>query len=158
ELEKEPNNDVEQAQKILAGTTISGVISPATDVDYFQINMKRGQRLLFHAASASVDSKLNPEMKVFDLTGRQLAYSRALPNHDGLLDFTAPADGDFLLRLNQFTYTLGGTDYFYRLNVSAAPWIDAVYPPVVVPGKPTQVTVYGRNLPGGQKDPKAVQD
>ena len=45
------------------------------------------------------------------------ASARALPNEDGLLDFTAPADGDYLLRLHYFTYTLGGPDYFYRLNI-----------------------------------------
>ena len=47
-------------------------------------------------------------------------------------------------------YTQGGPDYFYRLSISTAPWIDAVFPPVVEAGKATQVTIYGRNLPGGQ--------
>src|SRR5262249_33973179 len=31
-------------------------------------------------------------------------------------------------------------------------------PPVVQPGKPATVTVYGRNLPGGKPDPTAVVD
>src|SRR5262249_3304512 len=45
-----------------------------------------------------------------------------------------------------------------RLTISTAPWIDAVFPPMVEPGKTTQVTVYGRNLPGGQPAPEAVVD
>ena len=157
-LEKEPNNEPEQAQKIAVGQTINGTISAPTDVDYFEFTAKAGQRFLFHAATASIDSKLYPEMRIFDAAGRQVAYSRPLPYQDGLLDFTAPADATYWLRLNQFTYTVGGTDFFYRLNVSTGPWIDAIHPPMVPAGKPTQVVVYGRNLPGGVKDPAAVVD
>src|SRR5262249_52496457 len=43
-------------------------------------------------------------------------------------------------------------------SISTAPWIDAVMPVVVEPGKTTPLVVYGRNLPGGQLDPAAVQD
>src|SRR5262249_22103428 len=34
--------------------------------------------------------------------------------------------------------------------------IDSIYPSVVEPGKPAQLTIYGRNLPGGQPDPTVV--
>ena len=156
--EKEPNNEPEQAQKIAVGQTINGAISAPTDVDYFEFTAKAGQRILFHAATASLDSKLHPEMRIFDVAGHQIAYSRPLPYQDGLLDFTAPADATYWLRLNQFTYTAGGTDFFYRLHIGTGPWIDAIHPPMVPAGKPTQVTVYGRNLPGGVKDPAAVVD
>jgi hypothetical protein len=156
--EKEPNNEPEQAQKIAVGQTINGSISAPTDVDYFEFAAKTGQRILFHAATASIDSKLHPEMRIFDAAGHQIAYSRPIPYKDGLLDFTAPADATYWLRLNHFTYTAGGTDFFYRLNVGAGPWIDAIHPPMVPPGKATPVTVYGRNLPGGIKDPTAVVD
>jgi hypothetical protein len=44
------------------------------------------------------------------------------------------------------------------LTISTGPWIDAVFPPVVEPGKTTLVTLYGRNLPGGQLDPSAVEN
>ena len=32
----------------------------------------------------------------------------------------------------------------------------SVYPPMIEPGKPAQVTLYGRNLPGGSPDPAAT--
>src|SRR5262249_15919512 len=38
------------------------------------------------------------------------------------------------------------------------PWIDAIFPPVVQPGKTSKVTLYGRNLPGGKLDPTIVLD
>lgn len=157
-LEKEPNNDIDQPQKIELGTTVSGSIANPTDVDYFSLTAKKGQRILIHVAGASIDSRINPEIAVFDLQNRRVAYTRALPNEDGLLDFTAPADGEFLIRLNQFTYTAGSGDYFYRMTVWPGPWVDVVYPPVVEPGKTSKVTVYGRGLPGGKVDPKAIVD
>ena len=43
--EKEPNNDVEQAQKIEIGSTITGNIATATDVDYYTFPGKKGQRV-----------------------------------------------------------------------------------------------------------------
>ncbi len=74
------------------------------------------------------------------------------PGTDAVLDATLAEDGDYYVRLRQFTYTLGGPEYFYRLTVSTGPWIDAVFPPVVEPGKTSKVTLYGRNLPGGKLD------
>src|SRR6516165_2967079 len=102
EMEKEPNNDVEQAQRVEIGTTINGVIAAPTDVDYSVFAGKKGQRVLMHCMAASIDSRLSPEIRLLDPTGQQLGYERAMPNQDGLLDVTLPADGDYYIRLNQF--------------------------------------------------------
>src|SRR5262249_5898878 len=42
--------------------------------------------------------------------------------------------------------------------VTTAPWIDAVVPRTIEPGKTAKVTVYGRNLPGGKADSKLTID
>jgi hypothetical protein len=157
-MEKEPNSDVDQAQRINQGTTVNGAVNAPTDVDYFVFAGKKGQRVVVHCAGASIDSRLTPELKLFDAAGRQVAAHRPPPGADGLVDYTLPEDGDYYVRLCQFTYTLGGPEYFYRLSVSTAPWIDAVFPPVVEPGKTSKVTLYGRNLPGGKLDPSVVLD
>jgi hypothetical protein len=156
--EKEPNNDVEQAQKVEIGTTINGTISAPTDVDYCSFAGKKGQRVLIHCLCASLDSRLHPEMDLIDPSGRKIANHRPEPERDGLLDATLPADGDYAVRLVHFTYTLGGPEYFYRLSISTAPYVDAVFPPMIEPGKTASVTLYGRNLPGGQPDQAAVLD
>jgi hypothetical protein len=103
---------------------------------------------------------------VYDNKDRQLASNRGYFGTDALTDFTAPQSGEYRIRVFLFTHTFrpaiagnmpqGASDYFYRLSVSAAPWIDAIVPNVVEPGKPTTVTVYGRNLPGSKPDPKAI--
>ncbi len=158
--EKEPNNEpAKEAQKIDIGTTVSGGIVNPTDVDFFVFAGKKGQRVLIHCLGASIDSRVMPEMRVFAKSSeKEIASDRATPGADGLLDVTLPADDEYLIRLNQFTYTAGGPEYFYRLNVSTGPWIDAVFPPMIEPGKTAQVTLYGRNLPGGKLDPASVLD
>jgi hypothetical protein len=157
-MEKEPNNDVEQAQRIGVGTTVNGIINAPTDVDYYVFAGKKGQRVVVHCAGATIDSRITPELKLFDASGRQVAYHRPPPASDALVDYTLPDDGDYYVRLCQFTYTVGGPEYFYRLSVSTAPWIDAVFPPMIEAGKTAKITLYGRNLPGGKPDPSAVID
>jgi hypothetical protein len=154
--EKEPNNDVDQAQRVELNSTINGTIAQPTDVDYYVFAGKKGQRVLIHCMAASIDSKLTPEIKVVDKDNREIAAGRAAPLNDSMVDLTLPEDGDFKVRLVQFAHQLGGPDLFYRLTITTGPWIDAVFPPMVEPGKETEVTVYGRNLPGGKSDPAVV--
>jgi len=65
----------------------------------------------------------------------RLAFGFGSKLRRGTLDVTLPDDGDYLVRLSKFTYTAGGPDYFYRLSIASAPYIDAVFPPMIEPGK-----------------------
>lgn len=157
-LEKEPNNDVNEAQRVPLNTTVTGAITATTDVDYFVFAGKEGQRVVLSCLTTSIDSRLEAAIEVYDAHNRQIAFNRNYRLGDALADCTLPADGDYTVRLYGFTYTSGDPEHFYRLSISTAPWIDAVFPPVVAPGKRAQLTVYGRNLPGGKPDPSAVVD
>src|SRR5207248_7906705 len=44
-LEKEPNNDVEQAQRVPLGCVVNGAITAPNDVDYYVFAGKKGQRV-----------------------------------------------------------------------------------------------------------------
>jgi hypothetical protein len=157
-LEKEPNNDVDKAQRVAMNTTVHGTISAPTDVDYYVFAGKKGQRVVVSCLSSSIDSRLPAALELYDTKDRLLAANRSYHGSDALLDCTLPQDGDYILRVFCFTYTQGGPEHFYRLTVSTAPWIDAVYPPMAEPGKRATLTLYGRNLLGGKLDPSAVVD
>jgi hypothetical protein len=148
--EKEPNNDVPEAQRIEVGTTINGVIANGTDVDYAVFAGKKGQKVVLSCLASSIDSRAKPMIEVYGASGQRLATNRSYRENDAVADLTLPEDGDYHVRLFEFTYQAGSPEHFYRLSISAAPWIDAVFPPAVEFGKPAQVTLYGRNLPGGQ--------
>ncbi len=156
--EKEPNNDVGEAQEIPLNSSVHGAITTPTDVDYYRFAGKKGQRVVVSCLASSIDSKLNAEVEVWDKAGTKLASNHNYHDNDALLDVTLADDGDYFVRVNSVAYLLGTAEHFYRLTVSTAPWIDAVFPPVVEPGKATQVTVHGRNLPDGKPDPTAVVD
>jgi hypothetical protein len=157
-LEKEPNNDVEQSQKIELNSTVSGAINAPTDVDYYTFTGKKGQRVVFSVLASSIDSRSHPALEVYDSKGKLLAANRNYHDSDALTDLTLAEDGDYTIRLFEFTHTQGTPEHFYRLSVTTGPWIDAIHPCVVEPGKETQLTVYGRNLPGGKLDPTALVD
>jgi hypothetical protein len=158
-LEKEPNNDVEQAQKIELNSVVHGAITTPTDVDYYVFPGKKGQRVIISCLASSIDSRLNAGLELYDgKSGRLLASNRRYNGSDALLEVTLADDGDYFVRVYEFTHTLGNAEHFYRLSVSTAPWIDAVFPPMIEPGKTAQVTVYGRNLPGGQPAAEVVSD
>jgi len=157
-VEREPNNDVPEAQRVDLESTVSGVISTPTDVDYFIFTGKGGQRVLAHCQAASIDSRLDAALELYTSAGQRLAFARRQGDIDALLDATLPADGDYYLRLFSYTYTRGDIQHLYRLTLTAGPWLDAAFPTGVVPGTTTQVTLYGRNLPGGRRDPKMVRD
>ncbi|HEV3079377.1 MAG TPA: PPC domain-containing protein [Gemmataceae bacterium] len=157
-LEKEPNNDVPQAQRVEINSTVNGVIAAPTDVDFYVFHGKKGQRVVVSCLASTIDSRLLAALELYDSRGSQLAFNRHYRNHDALVDCTLPADGDYYVRLYEFTHSQGSPEHFYRLTISTAPWIDAVQPVVVEPGKTTSLTVYGRNLPGGRPDPTAIED
>ena len=157
-MEKEPNNDVDQAQRIELNTTVNGAISAPTDVDYYVFAGKKGQRVVISCLASGIDSRLHAGVQLYDAGGRQLTFNRKYHENDALTDATLPGDGDYFVRVFEFTYSQGSPEHFYRLTVSTAPWIDAVYPPVVEPGKTSTLTVYGRNLPGGELDPAMAVD
>lgn len=154
-LEKEPNNDVGLAQRVELNTTVNGAISANTDVDYYVFAGKKGQRAIVSCLASSIDSRLHAAIEMYDATGKLLTMNRNYSGNDALIDCTLPEDGDYTVRLHEFTYTQGGPDHFYRLSITTAPWIDAIFPPVVEPGKPAKLTIYGRNLPGGIPAPNA---
>lgn len=160
--EAEPNNDIDQAQAVAVGVTINGTIDKPTDVDDYRFAGKAGERVVLSALTTSLDSRLGAALELYRLegtSGRKLASARGHASHgDAVLDATLPADGDYLVRVHDYTYTQGGPDAFYRLSVTRAPWIDAVVPCVVEPGKPARVTVFGRSLPGGTIDTTATLD
>ena len=150
--EKESNDDVPQAQKVELETTVNGVISTPTDVDFVAFKAMRGQNVVVYCLTSSIDSKLQADLMVSGPDGKQLASNRGYRGGDAVLDFKAPADGEYLVRLSQFAYTSGGPDHFYRLTAtSGTGWRDAVFPPLAAPGDGW--TTFDRGPRSGRHDP-----
>ena len=152
-VEKEPNNDLQEAQRVELDTTINGVIGAGTDVDYLVFKGSKGKKVYAGCLAGGIDSRLSPVLELYDSRGRILASARPIPDSETAVHATLPADGDYFLRLASFTYQRGGPNHFYRLNLTTTPWMEAFVPPVVSTSG-GQVTPMG---PDGPLPPTSIQ-
>lgn len=141
-VEKEPNDDPDTAQSISVNAVINGA-SDQNREDVYRVALKRGQRVVIECQAGKLDSALDASLVLTNADGRQLASNGDYNGRDPLLDFTAPDDGDFLIRVNDLSFRGG---HPYRLVVTDRPWTENVFPRAVQVGKPTTLAVYGRNL------------
>ncbi|MCA9097731.1 MAG: hypothetical protein KDA36_05070, partial [Planctomycetaceae bacterium] len=146
--ETEPNNDNEKAQKIEVNTVVNGLSNSATDLDFYKISLKKDERVLIRCQAMSIDSKLDPTLELYAPDGRLLQYTRNRVGRDPLIDVTAAADGDYILKIYDFLYQ-GSNDHFYRLSVGRTPHVEFALPPAGLPGTTGEYTLYAHLLPGG---------
>lgn len=146
--EVEPNNDNEKAQKIELNSVVNGASNSATDLDFYKFTLKKDERIIIRCQAQSIDSKLDPTLELYAPDGRLLQYTRNRVGRDPVIDVTASADGDYILKIYDFLYQ-GSNDHFYRLSIGRKPYIEFALPPAGLPGTTGEYTLYGHLLPGG---------
>lgn len=123
--ETEPNDSIEQANKIETPQTINGRIQNVGDIDYFLFTAKKSDRLIIDVRARRLESPLDSVITLLNSTGRWLAenddttdLSQGLITHhaDSYLAYTVPADGDYVLRLADIQGH-GGEEYAYRVTI-----------------------------------------
>ncbi len=154
--EVEPNDNPDKAQRVPMNAAVNGKSDNNGD-DFFRFAAKKGERVVVDCRAFRLNSRLRAIVSVLAADGRVLAASRPYYYQtDPLVDFTAPADGDYLVRLHDMTF-LGGLPY--RLIISNHPQIENAFPAAIAPGAKAELTLLGRNLPGGKPAPQwVVQD
>ncbi len=148
-LEVEPNNHPSQATEVPLGAVVNGRVEPQADVDYFKFKAVAGQRLILDCSAYRIDSRLDAVMVLYNSAGEELQRSRDYLRRDPLIDFTAPADAEYLVAVRDLTYA-GSPRNVYRLSIGANPHIDFVFPPAGVAGTEARYRLFGRNLPGSR--------
>lgn len=147
--EVEPNNTREQATAVELNTVVNAKSQQSADLDFYKIPLKKGGRVLFECAASGIDSKMKPILSLYSSSGKLLGAHPFQSRLDPFLDFTAPEDGDYFLKVHDYVYQGDANQYVYRLTVHNGPHIDFVFPPAALPGSAGEFTLYGRNLPGG---------
>ncbi len=143
--EKEPNNDAAQAQEIAVNSAVNGMFD-GNGEDLFRFTAAKGQRVVIDCQAGKLDSPLDPTLTLATADGRPLAASGDYNGRDPLIDFIAPADGDYLITVYDLSYR-GGSPY--RLIVSDHPYVENVWPRAVRAGESAELTALGRNLGQG---------
>lgn len=147
--DKEVKSETAPTPRFNLPIVINGRMDGGTDVDQFAFPAKKGQRVIINCWAWRLDSQLDGTLQLYDPNGKELAYSGDYYGRDPFIDFTAPEDGEYTVKIWDFVYS-GGSDFFYRLHISSLPHIDAVVPAALKPGTKNTVTIYGRNLPDGK--------
>ncbi len=103
------NNSVETAMTLPMGTICNATMTKRS-VDFYAFQGVKGKRVAVDCAASGIDSRLTPVLILADAKGSDLKVNRT----GGLIDFTPPADGTYLIKVSDLTYQ-GGERLFYRL-------------------------------------------
>jgi hypothetical protein len=114
-VEQEPNNDPAKANRIPVPGAITGRFLEKGDQDNYVFSAKKGQRLILDVQTSDLHSPTEVYMTLKDSKGTQLQASN--PMNAPRLDFTATADGDYIVFLEHL-HLWGGPAEVYRLAVT----------------------------------------
>jgi hypothetical protein len=109
-----------QSLKLTLPIIAHGQFRTASAEDWFQFTANKDEAISVCCRPFPVTSAALPELALFNTTGQILAKAGAAdsPDHESFIDWKAPADGIYRLRLRDLEYgTRGGPDFIYRLQV-----------------------------------------
>ena len=137
----------ETAMSVDVNSVVNGDV-PSRGIDWYKFKAKSGQRVLIEILAERIDSRMDGQIVVYDSEGREVDRNRDWYGRDPFIEVNPKQAGEFYLAISDILYR-GGSEHFYRLNISDQPHIDYVFPPAGEPGSRKTYTIYGRNLPGG---------
>ena len=119
-LEKEPNNSNAEATPGAAlPLAFNGILQEPGDTDYFKFTAKKGQKHRFRSYANKIGTPVDTVIYIYDIKGKQIGSNDdADGSSDSRLDFTAPADGEYVVRVKDML-DRGGKDFVYRIETEA---------------------------------------
>jgi len=114
-LETEPNNSQKEATSAELPLALNGVISAAGDVDYFRFKTAKGAVYDVQCFARRLRSPLDPVITIEQIGGRTIASNDDTAGPDAAQRFTAPADGEYAIRVTDHLGR-GGAEYVYRVE------------------------------------------
>jgi hypothetical protein len=98
--------------------TITGKLARRGDIDVYQFDARKGQKLAIRIESRTLGFPLDPVLLVTDTTGKTIAQTKAtVLGTDPALDFTPTADGAYRLEVRDLVGD-GGMRHVYRLRIA----------------------------------------
>lgn len=117
--ETEPNDTPEQAVKTAAPVVLCGVFDKTNDVDYYEFELKKGDRLALRAESAALDSPADVELAAVGSDGKEMSRVDDVLLEEASLTFAANKDGPYRVWVRDVTRS-GGPAFTYRVEVRKA--------------------------------------
>jgi hypothetical protein len=114
-VEQEPNNEPANANRLTVPGGITGRFLEKEDIDHFVFTAKKGQRYVIEAQTFEYGSPTFASLVLRNAMGSQVA-AVIEPATTPRIDFTAPADGDFILAVDHLNRWFGPAES-YRVTV-----------------------------------------
>lgn len=114
-VEVEPNDAAEQASALPGRGGVSGRFLAVGDVDFFRFAAKEKEPFRFRGVTRSLGSPADLLMRVLDAEGKELAAVDDDGVDEGVLDFEAPAEGEYLLAVEELNRR-AGLEFVYRVT------------------------------------------
>jgi hypothetical protein len=144
--DKEPNDTPEDAVEVYLPAILTGTISKPGDIDYYKIQVKAGQQLVFENGASGIGSTLSP---VFAILTEDQSVLREFGTSGGMdaVQFAYKFDkaGTYYVRVSDYQQS-GKASNFYRVKVGSFPLIERAYPLGVEAGKSREIALTGWNL------------
>ncbi|WP_182866419.1 PPC domain-containing protein [Stieleria mannarensis] len=109
-----PSTSLETALEVPIGSIVNATLVDRS-VNFYAFDAKQNQRIIVDCVAKGIDSKMNPVLVVADAGGSDLIVER----RGGIIDFTAPQDGRYYVKVHDLTFK-GGPHYFFRLALTEA--------------------------------------
>jgi hypothetical protein len=125
-VEHEPNDEPAKANEVPVPGGVTGRFERHEDLDYFRFKATKGQKLLIEARTLELNSPTLVYMVVKNDKGVEVAKTNpaAAPPADQRIEFTAPADGSYLLEVQHLNYLGGPTEAYHIRIVPNVPGFD----------------------------------
>lgn len=141
--ETEPNDDPRRPQKIPLPVLVNGVVNNE-DWDHFQFHVEDGETMAFDVVSTRNGSRLDADLAILDLHGRELAWNDDYYIFgDPRIEFRFEKGGDYIVRVGSLA---GSPTSDYRLVAGRVPYASLALPSGLRRGKTTEVILRGSQL------------
>jgi hypothetical protein len=120
-VEHEPNDAAGQSMELAPDVVVSGQLASPSDEDWFRFAARKDQRFSIDCQPCPKSSPALPVVSLLDAGGSTLASAKSAEAIDraGQLDWRAPADGTYYLRVADTRQgASGGPEFVYTVSLT----------------------------------------
>src|SRR5580704_958388 len=141
--DREPNDTPETAFESYLPTILVGTISKPGDVDYYKIEVKAGEELVFENAALALGSALKPVIGIYAADQSLLREF----HEEQPFSYRFEQAGAHYIRISDFEES-GSAGHFYRIKMGKLPEVISAYPLGIERGKTAEIALRGYNVAG----------
>ena len=133
-LEAEPNNEPAKATPNAQALPLAfnGILEEKGDIDTFKFTAKKGQDYDVNVFGRRLRSPVDSVLSIYDAKGSRIAQNDDSGGIDSYLRWKAPADGEFVVAVND-QLMRGGPLFTYRVEIEPVQPKVTVWLPEMVP-------------------------